>query len=184
MRDVAVRVASRRMFSDLSDIERAGLVELAVDAWTHAWGPAGRPADVEAWLARGMFSAMMHDFARRRMLLRPARRDAVSLDELVEQWLAAEPAPDDTESGLSGAALVDRYLRLLSPADARLLWMRCEAFTREEIADVLGIRPNAVGVRLRRLQLRLREALEPLTAADAGAASHQEIQRDSGTGVA
>lgn len=172
------------MFSDLSDIERAGLVELALEAWTHAWGPAGRPRDVEAWLARGMFSAMMHDFAQRRMLLRPARRDALSLDDLVEGWLAAEPAPDGTESGLTGPALVDRYLRLLSPADARLLWMRCESFTREEIADVLGIRPNAVGVRLRRLQLRLREALEPLSATDAGAVPRPEMQQDCGTGVA
>lgn len=179
-----MRVAGRRMFSDLSDIERAGLAELAVDAWTHAWGPAGQPDDVEAWLARGMFSAMMRDFAQRRMLLRPVRRDALSLDDLVEEWLAAEPAPDGSEPGLNGPALVDRYLRLLSPADARLLWMRCEAFTREEIADVLGIRPNAVGVRLRRLQLRLREALEPLTAGDAGAAAPRETEKDTGSGVA
>ena len=41
--------------------------------------------------------------------------------------------------------------------------MRCEGYTHEEIADLLGIRANAVTVRLRRLQLRLRETLEPVT---------------------
>ncbi len=152
------------MFSDLTDAQRDELVDAAVEAWTFAWGPPGRPADAEAWLARGMYHAMMGEFGRRRMLVRPVRRrSASSLDDLLEGWVSTEPALADTDPSAPGPGLTDRFLRVLSPADARLLWMRCEGYTHEEIADVLGIRANAVTVRLRRLQLRLRETLEPVT---------------------
>ena len=173
VRYVAVRVSHRRMFSDLTDAERDALVETAVEAWAFAWGPPGRPDDVEAWLALGMYHAMMADFRQRRMLRRPARiGESTSLDSLLEEWLSTEHLQVGSAMPSVDPALTDRFLRQLSPADARLLWMRCEGYTREEIADLLGIRANAVSVRLRRLQLRLRESLEPVTdttpAKDAG----------------
>lgn len=161
VRYVAVRVSHRRMFSDLTDAERDDLVETAVEAWAFAWGPPGRPDDVEAWLALGMYHAMMAGFRQRRMLRRPARiGESTSLDALLEEWLSTEHLQVGGAMPAVDQALTDRFLRQLSPADARLLWMRCEGYTREEIADLLGIRANAVSVRLRRLQLRLRESLE------------------------
>jgi DNA-directed RNA polymerase specialized sigma24 family protein len=168
------------MFSDLTDLEREALVEIAVEAWTFAWGPRGRPAEVEPWLALGMYHAMMAEFRQRRMLRRPVRAgDALALDGLLEEWMSAEAAPDDGELPVVDSALTDRFLRLLSPADARLLWMRCEGYTREEIAELIGIRPNAVSVRLRRLQIRLRDAVEPI----ADHASGLWARPGSGAGV-
>jgi RNA polymerase sigma factor (sigma-70 family) len=175
-----MRVSHRRMFSDLTEAQRDELVDTAVEAWAFAWGPPGRPENVEAWLARGMYHAMMADFRRCRMLRRPARLgESMSLDTLLEEWISSEhphaknalPAVDQT--------VTDRFLRQLSPADARLLWMRCEGYTREEIADLLGIRANAVGVRLRRLKIRLRETLEPVT----DHAPEPSSRPESGTGV-
>jgi RNA polymerase sigma factor (sigma-70 family) len=164
VREIAVRVAHRRMFSDLSETERQELVDIALEAHASAWGPPGRPDDVEAWLASGMYHAMMHDFRERRMLRRPFRPGGPTrLDSQLEEWLSAGPSPAGGDLPSVDGELTDRFLRQLSPADARLLWMQCEGYTREQIADLLGIRPNAVSVRLRRLQIRLREALEPVT---------------------
>jgi RNA polymerase sigma factor (sigma-70 family) len=160
VRRLAVRVSGRRMFSDLGDAERRDLVEAAVGAYRHAWGPAGRPDDLEPWLAVGMYAAMMHAYRDRRMLDRSVPRPtATSLEAQLEHWLAADaaaPAP------VIDADLVDRYLRQLSPADARLLWLHREGYTRDEIADLLNVRANAVSVRLHRLRIRLRETATPV----------------------
>jgi DNA-binding CsgD family transcriptional regulator len=160
VRRLAVRVSGRRMFSDLSAAERRELVDGAVDAYRHTWGPAGLPADLEAWLAVGMYAAMMQAYCEQRMLRRAVPRPAATtLEGQLEHWLAADllgmPAVLDL-------ALVDRYLRQLSPADARLLWLEREGYTREEIADQLNVRPNAVSVRLHRLRIRLRDTAAPL----------------------
>jgi RNA polymerase sigma factor (sigma-70 family) len=181
VRATAVLVARRRMFSDLSDAARAELVDAAVEAYDFAWGPPGRPDDLEAWLAAGMYAAMMAAFRERRMLRRPLRiAESTTIEALLEEWLSSEPTLAGTHLPAVDQELTDRFLRQLSPADARLLWMRCEGYTREEIADLLGIRANAVSVRLHRLRIRLRETLAPMTdttpTTDAG--------RDSGHGAA
>lgn len=159
-RRAARRVTRRRMFTDLSQAERDELVKVALDAYAHRWGPQQQPGDLEAWIAAGMHRAMMDAFRERHMLRAPARpSDATTLSSLLEEWLAS-----DAGSGLVvDAELTDGFLRQLSPADARLLWLRCEGYTREETADLLGIRPKAVSVRLHRLRVRLRETLDPMT---------------------
>lgn len=199
VRKLGVRVAGRRMFSDLSSSERRELVATACAAYLHAWGPAGRPTDLESWLATGMYAAMMRSYRELRMLRAPLRpAGAAALTGLLEEWLAAESLP-------SGSAvddeLMDRFLRQLSPADARLLWLQCEGYTREEIGGLLGVRPNAVSVRLHRLRVRLRdtvapvESIEPTESATGpatetgaggagGRASGRAGGRDSGHGAA
>ena len=183
VRELALRVVGRRMFSDLADDERSELVDVGVDAHTYAWGPRGRPVDVEAWLARGMYAAMMESYRQSRML-RPRRSGApADLQALLEDWIAAEPglpAPPVVDD-----ALTDQYLRGLGAADARLLWLQSTGFTREEIAAQLGIRPSAVSVRLHRLRIRLRETVESTTSlvADTHAAgSATEAARDTDRG--
>jgi DNA-directed RNA polymerase specialized sigma24 family protein len=159
-RRAAGRVTRRRMFTDLSQAERDELVKVALDAYAHRWGPRPRPGDLEAWIAAGMHRAMMDAYRERSMLPPPTRPGlATPLSSLLGEWLAA-----DAGAGLVVEAdLTDGFLRQLSPADARLLWLRCEGYTREEIADLLGIRPNAVSVRLHRLRVRLRETLDLMT---------------------
>jgi hypothetical protein len=169
VRQIALRVVDRRMFSDLPDDERVELVELGIDAATYAWGPRGRPVDLEAWLGRGLFAAMMESYRQTRML-RPRRSGApADLQALLEQWLATEPA-----AALAGTdvddALTDRFLRGLGASDARLLWLVSTGFTREEIAGLLGLRPSAVSVRLHRLRVRLRETVESMRDLDAATA--------------
>jgi DNA-directed RNA polymerase specialized sigma24 family protein len=169
------------MFSDLADDERAELVEIGIDAATYAWGPRGRPVDLEAWLGRGLFAAMMESYRQTRML-RPRRSGApADLQALLEHWLATEPA-----AALAGTvvddALTDRYLRGLGAADARLLWLVSTGFNREEIAGLLGVRPSAVSVRLHRLRVRLRETVESMSDISAAGAGPAGSTSEAGGG--
>jgi DNA-directed RNA polymerase specialized sigma24 family protein len=189
VRQVALRVVDRRMFSDLSGDERAERVEIGIDAATYAWGPRGRPVDLEAWLGRGLFAAMMESYRQARML-RPRRSGApADLPALLEHWLAAEPATAAAGT-VADDALTDRYLRGLGAPDARLLWLVSSGFTREEIAGLFGVRPSAISVRLHRLRVRLRETVESLgdlgvSAADrSGGTSETSGERASGHGAA
>jgi DNA-directed RNA polymerase specialized sigma24 family protein len=172
------------MFSDLAADERAELVDIGVEAHAHAWGPRGRPVDLEAWLARGLYAAMMESY-RHTHLLRPRRSGApADLQALLEQWLAVEPGLAVPITGVDDA-LTDRYLHGLSAADARLLWLQSTGFTRDEIARLLGVRPSAVSVRLHRLRVRLRETVESmsdLTADSTLAGSATDPARGTGRG--
>ena len=151
--DAAVRVSRRRMFSDLDQADRDDLVGTTIDKYYATWGQLGRPDNIEAWVATVMRNAMMDLFRRRRMLRPVAGRGDESLEELLEQWLP--PAPS------LSLPVVDRdareaFLAGLTPADARLLCLKAEGYTHQEIGDVLGVRANAVDVRLHRLRARLR----------------------------
>jgi DNA-directed RNA polymerase specialized sigma24 family protein len=176
VRAVAVRASRRRLFSDLAPGEREELVSDAVDAYDSAFGPVGRPRDLEAWLAMGMYRLMMDDFRTGRML-RPSVRPAGTpeLTTLLGEWISTEP---DHAGVVVDETTMDRFVRQLSPADARLLWLTATGYTREEIGDVLGTRPNAVSVRLHRLRIRLRETLEPVLDQGAVAGAGDAAGRD------
>ena len=155
--DAAVRVSRRRMFSDLDRADRDDLVGTTIDKYYATWGQLGRPDNIEAWVSTVMRNAMMDLFRRRRMLRPVAGAGAGagddSVEELIEQWLP--PAPS------LSLPVVDRdareaFLASLTPADARLLCLKAEGYTHQEIGDVLGVRANAVDVRLHRLRARLR----------------------------
>lgn len=144
------------MFSDLSQADRDELVSTAIEKYYATWGPLGEPNSVEAWLSTVMYRSMVDQFRRRRMLQPRAPQGDEGIDELLERWLP--PAPS------LSTPVVDRdareaFLALLSPADARLLCLKADGFSHREIGEVLGIRANAVDVRLHRLRIRLRELL-------------------------
>lgn len=75
---------------------------------------------------------------------------------------AAEPA-EDGETDLHGRLhwrAVLAALRTLAPVDRALIVLALEGASQQEIADVMGISPNAAGVRLHRARRRLAELLE------------------------
>ena len=148
----AERVSRRRMFSDLAAADRDDLVGTAIDKYYATWGQLGRPDNIEAWLATVMRNAMMDHFRRGRML-RPLRNDQDSVEELLERWQPSEPS---LSTPVVDRDARDAFLATLTPADARLLCLKADGYSHAEIGEVLGIRPNAVDVRLHRLRIRLR----------------------------
>jgi RNA polymerase sigma-70 factor (ECF subfamily) len=154
----AVRISRRRMFADLSQADRDDLISTAIEKYYATWGPLGEPDSVEAWLSTVMYRAMVDHFRRQRRLQPHAPPGEQSIDELLGRWLP--PAPSLSTPVVNRDAR-EEFLALLSPADARLLCLKADGFSHREIGEVLGIRANAVDVRLHRLRIRLREMLVP-----------------------
>ena len=75
------------------------------------------------------------------------------------QHLPLESAP---EAGCSGdardpMAVLDEFLESLDPVARSLLLLDLEGLPREQIAEVLGLTPNAVAVRMTRLRQRFEQ---------------------------
>ena len=155
----AERISRRRMFSDLSAADRDDLVGITIGKYYATWGPLGRPDNIEAWLSTVMYRAMMDLFRERRKLHHPSRRaEDGSLETLLEDWMPAVPS---LSAPVVAQDAADAFLRRLSPADARLLWLKSQRYSSREIGELLDLRANAVDVRLHRLRIRVRELLSP-----------------------
>lgn len=157
VRAAAERISRRRMFSELSPAERDDLVGTTIARYYDRWGPRGRADNVEAYLARTMYRALMDLYRERKQLpVRPVEDDSV--DNALDRLLA--PAPS-LSSPVVGRAMADAFLAALDPDDARLLWLKAEGYSSREIGEFLGLRANAVDVRVHRLRRRLRELVDP-----------------------
>lgn len=159
VRAAAERIARRRMYSDLSHADREDLVGITIGKFYRRWGPLGRPDDIEAYLARTMYGALMDLYRERRMLPAPvAPVTDRTVDQVLEGWMP--PAPS-LSTPVADQDAVDAFYRQLSPADARLLWLKAQGYSSREIGEALDLRPNAVDVRLHRLRARLRGIVGP-----------------------
>ena len=80
--------------------------------------------------------------------LRKPRRDHVPLDQAPERGDLGHP--------LDPLDVLDAFLATLDPVPRSLLLLDLEGLPREQVAEVLGLTPNAVAVRM----TRLRQAFE------------------------
>lgn len=80
--------------------------------------------------------------------LRKPRRDHVPLDQAPERGDLGHP--------LDPLDVLDAFLATLDPVPRSLLLLDLEGLGREQVAEVLGLTPNAVAVRM----TRLRQAFE------------------------
>ena len=159
VRAATERVARRRMYSDLSHADREDLVGITIAKFYRRWGAQGRPDDIEAYLASTMYTALMDLYRERQRFPEPVAPDSGrSVDEVLQQWMP--PVRSLSTPVVQQHAMAEFY-RQLSPDDARLLWLKAEGYSSREIGEFLGLRPNAVDVRLHRLRQRLRELVDP-----------------------
>ena len=155
----AERIARRRMFADLSHADREDLVGITIAKFYRRWGPRDRPADIEAYLARTMYHALMDLYRERRLLPQPVAPDGSrSVESVLQGWM---PPVRSLSTPVVQQHAVSEFYRQLSPDDARLLWLKAEGYSSREIGEFLGLRPNAVYVRLHRLRQRLHELVDP-----------------------
>jgi len=70
-----------------------------------------------------------------------------------DEALAHEPSPSSTgETPRDEKSILEEFLSALAPVDRIVLVLYMEALTIEEIADVAGVSPGAVSVRLHRIR--------------------------------
>jgi RNA polymerase sigma factor (sigma-70 family) len=153
VKDAVSRIVRRRMFSDLSQADRDDLAGIAMGKYYETWGPLGRPRSIDAWLSTVMYRAAM-DLYRERARLRPVGGAGIDpVQVLLDDRL---PKAVSLSTPVVNADQVNRFLRQLSSDDAPLLWLKAHGYSHREIGELLGMRPNAVDVRLHRLRARLR----------------------------
>jgi RNA polymerase sigma-70 factor (ECF subfamily) len=130
--------------------------DILVALWRGLPGFAGRAA-LRTWVYRVAHNvAVSHVIERRRDRL--AR--AVPLDDEVE---AAEQLVRNAARELEGRDAVQRLaalVRALRPAEAQVILMYLEGLTHAEIAEVTGLSPENVAVKVHRIKAALSRALQ------------------------
>ncbi len=136
-----------RAGDDPADLEQ----EIRLQWWRGLAGFGGR-AKASTWMYQvALYTALTFLRRRRRTLLpRP----------LEHAWKVSDPAPhpgggeDRRRTALHGA------LARLEPGERALAYLWLEECSHEEIAAIIGIKANAVAVRLHRLRRKLKDMLE------------------------
>jgi RNA polymerase sigma-70 factor (ECF subfamily) len=100
----------------------------------------------------------------RNLLVSWRRRETLGVNKLLQIFATrvATPAPDPLTAceGNEASVRIERALGDLRPPDRELLLLAAEGFAPSELADLLGLRPEAARQRLARARARLAEALE------------------------
>lgn len=110
--------------------------EMHLQLW-RSFGSFDGRAQRSTWVYRvALNTALSH--------VRKPRREHVPLD--------AAPERGCTGHVLDPMDLLDNFLATLEPLPRALLLMDLEGLPREQIAEVLGLSPNAVAVRMTRLR--------------------------------
>lgn len=115
------------------------LQEILLQLWRSRDGFAGR-ASAATWVYRVALNTALSHRRQRRRAHEPL-----------------EAAPERTEAPAGDALLaLERFLDALDPVQRAVLLLDLEGLSREQAAEVLGLTPNAVAIRL----TRLRQAFE------------------------
>ena len=148
--------ACRRLARNLLDSEH-DVEECVSDAFLAAWNaiPPAKPDSLKAWLLRTTRNLAIHRLRYNTAACRESRYDA-ALDELADIL----PAPESVETVLNARALAEEIDRFLDGCDplSRACFVRRYWYAEPvgDIARSLGLRPNAVSVRLHRAREKLR----------------------------
>lgn len=133
---------------DQKDLYQETLVQL----W-RAWSSFEGRSQLSTWVYRVALNvAVSHQRQRHRQ---PATG---SLDQVAVRHLAAPAAPGPDEDDL---ALLYQAIAQLSDVDKALVLLRLEDRPDQEVAEILGITPNNVRVKMHRALEKLRHLMAP-----------------------
>lgn len=104
------------------------------------------------------FSTWLHRVALNTILTQKRRPSVVERRDGLER---NPHAAHDPRPGLDDADRLREALRQLPETDRALIALHLEGFDNGEVAAVMGITPNHVGVKLHRIKTRLSELLTP-----------------------
>jgi len=70
--------------------------------------------------------------------------------------------PEQADSDFSDEALAQLYaaIRQLSEVDRAVILLYLEEKSYQEISDIIGTNPNNIGVRIKRIKIRLKKLLD------------------------
>ena len=112
------------------------LQEMQLQLWRSFRDFDGR-AQLSTWVYRvALNTALSH--------VRKPRREHRPLDEV--------PEHGDAGHAVDPMSVLDDFLAMLDPVQRSVLLLDLEGLPREQVAEVLGLTPNAVAVRMTRLR--------------------------------
>ncbi|PTY37205.1 hypothetical protein BGP77_08035 [Saccharospirillum sp. MSK14-1] len=139
-----------RAYSDSPDAAADLHQEMLLQLW-RAWpGFAGR-AQASTWLYRVALNTAISQWRY---------RPVSTADYQDHEQASAEPGPDVASEQQQLLEAVNRALKTFNEVDRALVLLYLEQYSYAEMADVIGLTTNAVGVKLNRLKQRLSQMLE------------------------
>ena len=132
---------------DPADLEQ----EIRLQWWRALPGFAGR-AKASTWMYQVALHTALTFMRRRYRRLRPGPLEHA--ENVADSAPHAGGIEDQRRAALHGA------LARLEPGERALAYLWLEELSHEQIAAVIGISANAVGVRLHRIRRKLKEMLE------------------------
>lgn len=104
------------------------------------------------------FSTWLHRVTLNTILTQKRRPNVVERNDTLERNINAV---HDPATAYDDAERLRQALRLLPETDRALIALHLEGFDNIEVAGILGITANHVGVKLHRIKTRLTELLQP-----------------------
>lgn len=143
-----------RAYSDSPDSAADLQQEILLQLW-RAWpGFAGR-SSAATWLYRVALNTAISQLRR---------RPPATVDDHPDEQPSQEPGPQAVNEQQQAFEALAQALKAFNEVDRALMLLYLEQYSYQEIADVLGLSTNAVGVKVNRLKKRLAMALQEETA--------------------
>lgn len=124
--------------------------EIVLQAW-RAFPAFRAEATFSTWLYRVALNVAITNLRKRTR--RPHMTD---WDQLSEQAVASIDPLDQTDQ----LQALHQAIATLNQIEKGLIMLHLEGYTYEEMADIMGITPNYVGVKLNRIREKLRKKLQ------------------------
>lgn len=138
-----------RAYSDSPEAADDLYQEMLLQLW-RSWPSFGGRAQASTWLYR---VALNTAISQRR------RRPVATADYQDHEQAGREPGPETASEQQQALEALDAALKTFNDVDRALMLLYLEQYSYVEMAEVLGLSTNAVGVKLNRLKQRLSQRL-------------------------
>lgn len=140
-----------RLYSHTADDREDLFQEILLQLW-RAYGSFKGDAKISTWMYRVALNTAISGFRK------SSRRPLTSeLDATAFQAMADLPNPEVEEN----KQLLYKAIALLSDLERAIIMLYLEEHSYDEIAEIIGITSNYVGVKISRIKSKLKDILSP-----------------------
>ncbi len=140
-----------RMYAHDEEDRQDLFQEILLQLW-RAFGSFKGESKISTWMYRVALNTAISGF--RKSSRRPLTDE---LDSMAYQAAADMPNPDAEED----RQLLYQAIGMLSDVERAIIMLYLEEYSYDEIADVIGITTNYVGVKINRIKAKLKDILSP-----------------------
>lgn len=128
-------------FEDAEDL----LQEVFVNVWK-GLESFREEANIKTWLYRVTVNTCL-------LKMRKKSIKTISVDNISQSWISVHPQKEESRS--DSFELLHQYIQKLAHKEKSIILLYLEGLTHQDIANVVGISPNYVGVKISRIKQNL-----------------------------